>query len=203
MIHHELVLTHPKQGLNNARAFVEELQEQRLKLINPHKASDADSFKRKFKACVSSIREVWHILKNSKLSNFEAESDNLEKDRAWQLIRQYRNQMSKEGTYPLEFESNYRVCMGLPFRMSDGSRSFMGSEGAYWVANEGTAKERDIPVQPTDKEVASYYWSMTPVLKLTSSDRKLLETSDPVQFCNIAIELVENFVHSFVKASIR
>jgi hypothetical protein len=198
----ELYFDRTRQRLSDARHEFEELFEYENVLRNPSLESDGDKYKRLLGRTIRSLREVTFVLQKEgkRHSWFDAwyaeRQEYLRADPIMRTIVDMRNQAEKQGYLPIEFNHRYQIQFGATPRPSDGARPFIGAEGAYWVVDEGTPRQRDIAVRPGDEEVILFRSVMSPTLQVplrnpaTGEEYKL-----PYQICLHAICILEEILH--------
>jgi hypothetical protein len=71
-----------------------------------------------------------------------------------------------------------------------GALPVIGAEGAFWIVDEGTPRERRIPIKAG---------SFVTMIRIANPPRmhmgRVLERADPLSICRLALAYLENLVH--------
>lgn len=177
-----------KSKLEDARASLEAL----------HAANDSPAFRSAFSGFLSSARAVTYALQKdgAELQGFPEwygpKSEEMRQDELMRFIHEARTEDFHEGKHRLSFATHVQHLSGAQIGPPPipGAALTIGADGAFWLIEEGTPRERRIPIRQANYTVAV---SIASGPKMHQG--RVLERNDPLTVCSLALGYLEELVH--------
>lgn len=162
-------------------------------------ASDAPSFRSLFNSFLSSARAITYALqKEGKdvegfVGWYSQKRDEMKGDELLRFIHEARTGDFHEGKHRLMFGTYIKHFSseqtGPP--PTNNAKLTVGAEGIFWIVDEGTPRERRIPIKGGGSFVTQITIANAPATHLG----KNLEKNDPITICTLALTYFEHLVH--------
>jgi len=165
-------------------------------------ADDALSFRALFNSFLTSARAVTFALQKEgkHISGFNdwyaLKQQEMRDDELLRFVHEARNEDFHEGKHRLTFSTyidHFSVKQaGSP--PSPNAKLVAGAEGLFWIVDEGTPRERRIPIKRGGRFVI-----MASIAKAPTMHRgKPLQANDPVTICKITLDYLSELVHEAI-----
>ena len=172
------------------------LEDARRHLEDLRYARDTQAFKKEYSGFLSSFYAVTEALKRAgqtipefntwwKQKLHEASSDEL-----LNYVCQSRGDDIHQGKHRLLFPSVHLVSYGWTEPPFPGASFVFGTDGPFWIVDEGTPRERRIPAAGASFAV-TVQLNNPPQFHLG----KMLRENTPVTICELALTYLENLVY--------
>ena len=178
-----------KKKLEDSRVILE-----RLRLVN-----DALSFRALFNSFLSASRAITYALQKDgkhiiRFNDwYEEKRQEMKDDELLRFIHKARTANFHRGKHKLHFTTviqHFSTATAEP-PPSPNAKIAIGGEGAFWIADEGTSRERRIPI----KQGGSYVTQVSIAGAPTVHRGKKLEKNDPVTICQLALDYFSKLIH--------
>jgi hypothetical protein len=172
------------------------LEDTRVLFDKLTQASDFVEFKSLFNSFLSSSRAVTYALqKQGKAIKgfrewYSLKQEEMKNDELLKFMHNSRIEDFHKGVHKFACSTYIKHLSTNELDKPGNASMIIGSEGAYWVVNEGTSKERKIPVKG-----AEYTISVSMRNAPTKHLNKELATNDPLTLCKLTIEYLEVLVY--------
>ena len=181
------------------RSAVSKLEDARANLESLAAATDAIKFRSAFTSFLSNCRAVTYALQKegAHVDGFgdwyEPKRYEMKGDELLRFIHESRKEDFHEGAHPLCFcsEISYVNTGGPEDRPHPDAAMIAGAQGAFWVVDAGTPKERRIPV----KKQGSYKVVVSIENPPATHRGQPLSTQNPISLCRVALDYMAELVH--------
>jgi len=178
---------------NNASNKLEDARVLLDKLIQ---ASDFVEFKSLFNSFLSSSRAVTYALqKQGKAIKgfskwYSLKQEEMKNDELLKFMHNSRIEDFHKGVHKFACSTYIKHLSTNELNKPGNASMIIGSEGAYWVVDEGTSKERKIPIKGAEYTIS---------VSIQSAPKKhlgrVLAKNDPITLCKLTLEYLETLVY--------
>lgn len=178
---------------NNA---LNKLEDARILFNKLTQASDFLEFKSYFNSFLSSSRAVTYALQKQGTAIkgfrewYSLKQEEMKNDELLKFMHNSRTEDFHEGVHRFACSTYIKHLSTNELDKPGNASMIIGSEGAYWVVNEGTSKERKIPVKGAEYTI-SVSMQNAPAKHLG----KELTSNDPLALCKLTLEYLEALVY--------
>jgi hypothetical protein len=177
----------------------DKLEDSRNALDGMEGARDGASFRAAFNSFLSAARAVTYALQKEGAHFegfdewYEVKRQEMRADELLRFIHDARIEDFHRGQHRLEFATDvaylYGDAAGPPPTPNAGV--VIGSDGAYWLVDEGTPRERRIPMSQGGKWTTKVGIANPP----TTHRGQTLQRTDPVTLCRLVLGYLEEVVY--------
>lgn len=178
---------------NNA---LNKLEDARVLFDKLTQASYFIEFKSYFNSFLSSSRAITYALqKQGAIINgfsewYTLKQEEMKNDELLKFMHDSRTEDFHEGIFRFVCSTYIKHLSTNELNKPVNASMIISPEGAYWVINEGTPKERKIPVKGAEYTI-SVSMQSAPKKHLD----KVLTKNDPVTLCKLTLEYLETLVY--------
>lgn len=171
------------------------LEDSRVIFRQLRASSDAPSFRSLFNSFLNASRAITYALqKDGKhIAGFKdwykVKQAQMRNDELLRFIHDARTEDFHEGKHRLSFETHIHHLMAGP-PPSPNARMVIGSEGPFWIVNEGTPQEQRVPINQ-----GTYTIQVSIANAPTVHLGKRLAKNDPMTICQLALDYFSELVH--------
>jgi hypothetical protein len=186
------------EGVHVFEAAVGKLEDCRSMLEGLEQATDSQTFRASFSSFLNSSRAITYALQKegSHLEGFErwyeAKRAEMKSDELLRFVHEARTDDFHEGRHRLIFPAAHldRFSSAEEPWPPNATGLVWGGDGPFWVLDEGTPRERRVPVTS-----ATHSWSVAIEDPPATHRGVLLVSNDPISICRATLAYMEELVY--------